>query len=97
MPSPFPGMDPYLEDPEIFPDFHDRFITYVRENLQESLPVPYFAAIGRRLWIEVSRCSIDPNVEVRRAIRSSQACGPFDYHALVRGFDDVETNPKRQF
>ena len=25
MPSPFPGMDPYLEDPEIFPDFHDSF------------------------------------------------------------------------
>jgi hypothetical protein len=23
MPSPFPGMDPYLEAPEISPDFHD--------------------------------------------------------------------------
>ena len=30
MPSPFPGMDPYLENPEIFPDFHDSFITYLR-------------------------------------------------------------------
>ena len=27
MPSPFPGMDPYLENPEIFPDFHDSAIT----------------------------------------------------------------------
>ena len=71
MPSPFPGMDPYLEDPEIFPDFHDSFITYLRENLQASLPAPYFAAIGRRVWIEVSRRSIGPDVEVRRAIRSS--------------------------
>jgi hypothetical protein len=23
MPWPFPGMDPYLEDPEVFPDVHD--------------------------------------------------------------------------
>ena len=66
MPSPFPGMDPYLESPEIFPDFHDSFITYLREALQASLPAPYFAALGRRVWIEVSRRSIGPDVEVRR-------------------------------
>ena len=65
MPSPFPGMDPYLENPEIFPDFHDSFITYLREALQASLPAPYFAALGRRVWIEVSRRSIGPDVEVR--------------------------------
>src|SRR5437868_15520108 len=66
MPSPFPGMDPYLESPEIFPDFHDSIITYLRELLQASLPAPYFAALGRRIWIEVSRRSIGPDVEVRR-------------------------------
>ena len=26
MPSPFPGMDPFLERPDIFPDFHDGFV-----------------------------------------------------------------------
>mgnify|MGYP003412672901 CR=1 FL=1 len=26
MPSPFPGMDPFLEDPIVFPDFHGRKI-----------------------------------------------------------------------
>ncbi len=67
MPSPFPGMDPYLESPEIFPDFHDSVITYLREALQANLPAPYFAALGRRVWIEVSRRSIGPDVEVRRA------------------------------
>jgi len=66
MPSPFPGMDPYLESLEIFPDFHDSFITYLRATLQGSLPAPYFAALGRRIWIEVSRRSIGPDVEVRR-------------------------------
>jgi hypothetical protein len=29
MPSPFPGMDPYLDNPEIFPDFHDSLIIYL--------------------------------------------------------------------
>jgi hypothetical protein len=66
MASPFPGMDPYLEHPEIFPDLHDSFITYLREALQASLPAPYFAVIGRRVWIEFSRRSIGPDVEVRR-------------------------------
>jgi hypothetical protein len=66
MPSPFPGMDPYLENPEIFPDFHDSFITYLREALQAGLPAPYFAALGRRVWIEISRRSIGPDLEVRR-------------------------------
>lgn len=25
MPSPFPGMDPYLEDPQEWPEVHNRF------------------------------------------------------------------------
>ena len=66
MASPFPGMDPYLENPEIFPDFHDSMIFCLRESLQASLPSPYFAAIGRRVWIEVSRRSIGPDVEIRQ-------------------------------
>jgi hypothetical protein len=67
MPSPFPGMDPYLENPEIFPDLHNSIITYFREALQARLPDPYFAVLGRRVWIEVSRRSIGLDVEVRRA------------------------------
>jgi hypothetical protein len=67
MPSPFPGMDPYLENPEIFPDFHDSVITYLREALQASLPAPYFAALGRRVWIQVSRRSVGPDVQIQRA------------------------------
>lgn len=66
MPSPFPGMDPYLEHPDIFPDFHDRLITYISESLQSSLPEPYFAALGRRAWIEVSERYVGPDVNVLR-------------------------------
>ena len=65
MPSPFPGMDPYLESPEIFPDFHGGFITYLREALQAILPVRYFAALGRRQWTEFAYDEFrEPFVEI---------------------------------
>lgn len=65
MPSPFPGMDPYLEQPDVFPDFHDSFVAYLRERLHRGLPDPYYAALARRAWIEVSERFIGPDV-VRR-------------------------------
>jgi len=64
MPSPFPGMDPFLEHPDLFPDFHDGFIAYLRESLQRELPPPYVAALGRRAWIEVSERFIGPDVQI---------------------------------
>lgn len=76
MPSPFPGMDPYLENPEIFPDLHDSVITYLRETIQASLPAPYFAALGRRIWIEVSRRSIEPGVQIQRERAVAKSARP---------------------
>ena len=73
MPSPFPGMDPYLEDPDVFPDFHDSFVTYLRESLQPQLPAPYYAAIGRLAWIEVSERFIGPDVDVVEPWRPDRA------------------------
>ena len=52
MPSPFPGMDPFLEHHAIFPGLHDSLLTYLRESLQLSLPAPYFAEINERAWVQ---------------------------------------------
>jgi hypothetical protein len=49
MPSPFPGMDPYLEDPSVWMDFHESFITYLRDALLASLPEQYEARIEERV------------------------------------------------
>jgi hypothetical protein len=43
MPSPSPGMDPYLEHPVYFPDLHERLITSLSEVIQVGLPEPYYA------------------------------------------------------
>ena len=36
MPSPFPGMDPYLEEPDIWPDVHLMFLASIRAELESA-------------------------------------------------------------
>lgn len=65
MPSPFPGMDPYLEDPRIFPDLHDTLLIYLRSEIQRVLPERYVACIQERAWIETSDRELKPDVSVQ--------------------------------
>jgi Protein of unknown function (DUF4058) len=51
MASPFPGMDPFLESPAHWPDFHSTFINYWREALADLLPEHYSARIGERVYL----------------------------------------------
>lgn len=51
MPSPFPGMDPYLEDPTLWPDVHQRLIAYISEDLQSQVLPKYITRIGERIEI----------------------------------------------
>ncbi len=52
MPSPFPGMDPYLERPDLWQGFHNAFITYLRDTLQAGLPAGYVATLEVRVYLE---------------------------------------------
>src|SRR5207302_4244819 len=45
MPSPFPGMDPYLENTDFWEGFHNGFMHYVQEDLQPRLPENYVATL----------------------------------------------------
>lgn len=47
MPSPFPGMDPYLENSAIWPDFHLTMNTAMRAELNNVLTERYAARIDR--------------------------------------------------
>lgn len=66
MPSPFPGMDPYLESPRYWQDFHERFITYAAEALQQQLPLRYRARISERLVLEATERVMIPDITVVR-------------------------------
>lgn len=88
MPSPFPGMDPYLETPSVFPDFHDGFIFCLREAIQPGLPEPYYAALGRRAWVEVSERFVGPDVNVI-APQSQRRSSRSDFSAIESATLDV--------
>ncbi len=51
MPSPFPGMDPYLEDPPRWPDFHHRLISAISDALVLQLRPNYYARIEERVYL----------------------------------------------
>ena len=46
--SAFPGMNPYLEAPDIWPDFHDALAATIRAELNVTLPSPYYARLQKR-------------------------------------------------
>jgi hypothetical protein len=45
MPSPFPGMNPYLEHPDVWPGFHTRFVTCLQAAVT--------AVIGQKYHVEL--------------------------------------------
>src|SRR5690348_5821684 len=50
MVCPFPGMDPYLEDPSLWPDFQHCFIVSIRGILQPQLRPQYVALLSPRTY-----------------------------------------------
>ena len=51
MPSPFPGMNPYLEQSVVWQDFHNTFLIAVREALSPQLRPNYFARVEEHVFI----------------------------------------------
>ncbi len=79
MPSPFPGVDPYIEAQGRWEGFHARFMAYGADALNEILPEHYVADLGEHvhlvdLAVEEPKMVI-PDVLVARKNRRSVA-GP---------------------
>lgn len=51
MPSPFPGMDPYLEQSDIWQDFHERAIPLAAELLGAQVLPRYFVKIDEHIYV----------------------------------------------
>jgi hypothetical protein len=68
MPSPFPGMDPYLEDPGLWPDVHHEIIASIKAVLGAQLRPRYVARIEERVYVsndsDPGRSVIAPDVHV---------------------------------
>lgn len=68
MSSPFPGMDPYLEEPGRWPDVHHNLISGIQEHLVRKLRPKYFAKIEERVYIsdenDPGRSVIIPDIRI---------------------------------
>lgn len=67
MPSPFPGMDPFLELGARWPDLHQRLIAYSSEFLQPQLQPKYIARIDERIELMPYGSEFRPDVMVVEA------------------------------
>jgi hypothetical protein len=76
MVSPFPGMDPYLEDPAFWRDFHHEFIGCWRNAIADQLPDAYDARLDETVNLvrmDEAVKTIYPDVAVTGARRSSRS------------------------
>jgi len=51
MKSPFPGMDPYLEHPSLWPDVHNRLIAALADDLSVRVAPRYYVGLERRTYL----------------------------------------------
>src|SRR5262245_166524 len=75
MPSPFPGMDPYLESPGLWQDLHHRLLFCASEALQPRLPPRYYALIEERIILEAPSRSYYPDVTIARQGAGTPSAG----------------------
>lgn len=52
MPSPFPGMDPYLEHPSLWPDIHNSLTIAIADALSPLVTPVYFVGVNERIYRE---------------------------------------------
>lgn len=110
MKSPFPGMDPYLE--QHWPDVHSKLVTYLADVLNQQLPEPLVARTEERITVESDQDEPDrltPDVRVLEAMErpngAAQPSGvalaaPYRLVALIepvteRYIEIVETSGNR--
>jgi Protein of unknown function (DUF4058) len=62
MPSPFPGMNPYLEQVDVWHDFHERLLPHLAEVIGSQLAAHYIVKIDEHVYIH------EPSAEQRGLI-----------------------------
>lgn len=98
MECPFPGMDPYIERPAIWADFHDALVAEIRVELQPLLRPKYAALMQDRLYVVQSDRPIKPDVAVvktrsRRPGRARSALMELDEPLIFRLPGDEAREP----
>src|ERR1700720_3005915 len=61
--SPFPGIDPYIEAQDLWPDFHHCFLTYSCDQISLGLPDLYVARMEE--YVHLVRTPREPSAPIR--------------------------------
>lgn len=96
MPSPFPGMDPYLESPEFWPEVYSRLIVAIADTLAPSLHPKYYAAIEKRTYLDTPEDSIFvgiPDVSVADRNEDRPALQQGTLSTVTRSQPEIVTLP----
>jgi hypothetical protein len=78
MSSPFPGMNPYLENPDLWAEVHHRLISAIAIHLAPALRPKYRVAIEKRTYFSEGDRAIEvgiPDVAVLAQTRRSENAG----------------------
>jgi hypothetical protein len=75
MPSPFPGMNPFLEQNDVWEDFHHDFISRAREMLSGQVGPNYYVKVEVRLYLRHSSLEIRDRRN-RRAVTVIELLSP---------------------
>ncbi|MFQ5859608.1 MAG: DUF4058 family protein [Anaerolineae bacterium] len=97
MPSPFPGMDPFLEDPIEWGGVHTRLINSISDDLADFISPHFFVKIEERVYIitpdDPDRRPIVPDVYAVTGQRAEQPvamAGVITAPTLIEPLYDVE-------
>lgn len=66
MPSPFPGMDPYLEGRGIWPGLQNAMCSEMAYALNAVLPANFAARVDERVYIDIPDREIIPDVVIKK-------------------------------
>ena len=78
MPSPFPGMDPYLEQPVFWSSFHQRLLVAIADAIGPRLRPNYYADVETRTYLDDEDEELlvgIPDALVMRSVRADATVG----------------------
>jgi len=96
MPSPFPGMDPYLEARNIWPGVHHRLITAIGDALAPQVAPRYYVDVEQRTYIvevDEGEYVIRPDVTISSVRPSGRPPGEREAMAVGPGAVQAVTVP----
>ena len=98
MPSPFPGMDPYLEAPDRWANFHNGLAAEIQTQLNATLPDPFVAVAEsyEEILLHPSddRTSLfKPDVAIERRSAVTKVAFPQDASLQAVALAELEESP----